>query len=575
MKKYILMIVAGLMTASCVETLILPDDKTVDEDFWKSKQDVQLMVNGAYQSMLSTNVMSRLIVWGGLRSEEMLPVASVSSTLQEDLAEINLGNTQADNQFAEWAPLYGVINRCNLILQRAEEVMAEDPSYTQGDYLADCSQMLALRALCYFYLVRNFRDVPYITSAYTDSSQDRNVAQSAPSAVLEGCLKDLAEAEKNALSASAFADWRRVGYFTRDGINALQADMYLWRASVTHSSQDYEQAIAYCDKVIASKKDQHKAKRGEIVDKDYWLAEGRGATAEIFITKDAEESILELQFDGSSNNNVGITQYYNHYRDASGAVPYLYASTIFRTGGEVFTSANVSADWRALMTTYNQVVTVGDFDGMEIRKYVSTNASYSPNSTNASPEMKNSSYTSTLRMNYIVYRLTDVMLLKAEALTALATGDDDTAHLQAAFELVKTVNTRSRENEVDSLKWNTFRNSVSSMEELVLSERLRELAFEGKRWYDLLRYNYRHAEGVDYSTTLAAQSEAGATPVTTYAPMLDLMKRKLSGKGNAVAAKMNTEQKLYMPIPLADLNICPLLRQNPGYGTTDNFNKNY
>ena len=62
MKKYILMIVASLMAVSCVDTVILPDDKTVDEDFWKSKSDVQLMVNGAYRSMLSTDIVKRLIV---------------------------------------------------------------------------------------------------------------------------------------------------------------------------------------------------------------------------------------------------------------------------------------------------------------------------------------------------------------------------------------------------------------------------------------------------------------------------------------------------------------------------------
>ena len=67
MKRYIFMAVAVLMMVSCVDTLIMPDDKTVDEDFWKSKRDVQLMVNGAYQAMLGENVISRLIVWGDLR----------------------------------------------------------------------------------------------------------------------------------------------------------------------------------------------------------------------------------------------------------------------------------------------------------------------------------------------------------------------------------------------------------------------------------------------------------------------------------------------------------------------------
>ena len=239
------------------------------------------------------------------------------------------------------------------------------------------------------------------------------------------------------------------------------------------------------------------------------------------------------------------------------------------------------------MNTYNTPVTAGDFDVLEIRKYVSDNGAYSPSTTSAKPETKASSYSTSLPMNYIIYRLTDVMLMKAEALTGKVmlkeTGDEnnesldnaDIAQLQTAFNLVKYVNTRSKEYEADSLKWNTYRDGASTMEKLILAERLRELAFEGKRWYDLLRYNYRHVSGVDYKTTLADQNERGVAVVSVYDEMLNLMKRKLSGKGNAVAAKMNTEPKLYMPIPLSDINLCPLLKQNPGYGSSEKYNKNY
>lgn len=571
----LLLATCSLMMVSCVDTLILPDNKTVDEDFWKSKSDVQLMVNGAYQRMLNADVISRLIVWGDLRSEEMIPVASITGTIKEDLEEINLGNTQTDNTFATWAAFYAVINRCNLVLQRAEAVMSEDPNYTNGDYLSDRAQMLALRSLCYFYLVRNFRDVPFITDAYSDSSQGRNVAQSSPDSVLTSCLSDLAEAEKNTVSASAYTDWRRVGYFTRDAINALQADIYLWLGSVQHSTADYEQAVAYCDKIIASKKSQHIRKRGETTEKDYYLSEGMNAFYDLFINKNAEESILELQFQYGTNDNAGTTQYFNHYNTNSGSVPYLYASSIFKYGGEVYTSGSTLTDYRAMNNTYTNTagatVTVGDFDGLRIRKYVAQSDYINPPSQVAtSPD-----YNSTLDMNYIIYRLSDIMLMKAEALTALASDDADASRLHAAFDLVKTVNLRSKQTESDSLKWNTYSDGKSTMENLILAERLRELAFEGKRWYDLMRYSYRHMEGVDYATTLAAQNDAGRTPVAVYDEMLNLMKRKLSGKGNAVAAKMNTEPRLYMPVPLSDLNISPLLRQNPSYSDNDNFNKNY
>ncbi len=566
----------AFFTASCVDTVILPDDKTVDEDFWKSKSDVQLMVNGAYRSMLSNDIMARLIVWSGLRSEEMLPVSNITGSLVEDLTEINLANIQPDNVFSRWAAFYHVINNCNLVLSRAGAVRSEDPSYTEGDYLSDCSQMLALRALCYFYLVRNFRDVPYVTEAFMNSSQDRNIPQSAPDSVLLGCINDLKTAEANALSASAFNDWRRVGYMTKDAIQALLADIYLWRASVNHNTSDYEACISYCDKVIASKKGQHILGRGETEEKDYYLADGREMFSDLFITQNAEESIFELQY---NEGKMACCQYLPHYNN--GDSPYLYASSLFKNQGTIYTTVSGASgikDWRGLNYTYNVPVTVGSFDGLEIRKYVSDGKDGQYNLITSTAYLKkNRAYSAAYQQNYIVYRLTDVMLMKAEALTALASDDAD-IRLRQAFNLVQFVNSRSKtiESSNDSIHWVAFSSGVATMEELVLNERLRELAFEGKRWYDLLRYNYRHVTGVDYTKTLAELDDNGVAPVENYNgnAIIKLAVRKLTN-GDAVAAKMNNEQKLYMPIPLADLNVCPALRQNPGYGTNEKSSKNY
>ncbi|MBQ5455452.1 MAG: RagB/SusD family nutrient uptake outer membrane protein, partial [Prevotella sp.] len=240
MKKYLSIIFASLLMVSCVDTVLLPDDKTVDEDFWKTKSDVSLMVEGAYKSMLSADVISRLIVWGDFRSDELLAVTSISSnSTVTALTEIDAQNVQTDNMFASWACLYKVINNCNIVLDRAGSVMSIDPSYTEGDYNTDCSQMLALRALCYFYLVRNFRDVPYNDHAYMTSSEEMNIFQSTPDSVLQRCINDLEKAEKTALDPTAFSDWRRVGHINRDAINAILADIYLWRGSVMHNESDY------------------------------------------------------------------------------------------------------------------------------------------------------------------------------------------------------------------------------------------------------------------------------------------------------------------------------------------------
>lgn len=102
--------------------------------------------------------MSRLIVWGDFRSDELNLVSSVTGLATVlHFTEIDAVNMQTTNTFATWGGLYSVINNCNIVLDRSKAVMDVDPSYTEGDYTTDRSQMLALRSLCYFYLVRNFR----------------------------------------------------------------------------------------------------------------------------------------------------------------------------------------------------------------------------------------------------------------------------------------------------------------------------------------------------------------------------------------------------------------------------------
>ena len=561
------LLVIGMV--SCVDTVILPDDKTVDEDFWKSKSDVQQMVYGAYNSMLSSSVIERLIVWGDLRSDELMPVNSVTlnTAIQEDLTEINTGNTQPDNRYATWSSLYAVINNCNIVLDKAAVVMQEDPSYTEGDYLADCSQMLALRSLCYFILVRTFRDVPYTTEAFMNSSQFMDIPQSNPDSVLP----------------TAYSDWKRVGTFTRDGIDALLADIYLWRGSVNRSTADYQKTIDYCDKVIESKKAQHQRTMGEIEEQEYPLANGPMAFSTLFVRQNAEESIFELQFPGNNTasnvlNNIAFCQYLNVVTNKT--APYLRAPSIFKYGNTassaVYKTGTSVNDYRALSDTYSP-----SGDDLDVRKFVDSRGDM--RSASAGQETKVARAAAPYAQNYIFYRLTDVMLMKAEALTALAADEND-PNLQVAFNLVQAVNARSKVSpSADSLRWVGVRNYVENatdnrktdMEKLVLAERLRELAFEGKRWYDLLRYNFRNTTTpVDYKTTLAEQASRGVSFVNNYDPMLDLMKRKFSSGGDAVKAKMRTEPKLYMPIPEADIKICPQLQQNPAYNSSSNYGKN-
>ena len=93
--------------------------------------------------------------------------------------------------------------------------------------------------------------------AYLNSSDDLNASQSNPDSVLTMCINDLEEASKYAVSGSTYGDWRDKGYLNQDGINAILADIYLWRGSINRSASDYEACVKYCDKVIQAKKEAY------------------------------------------------------------------------------------------------------------------------------------------------------------------------------------------------------------------------------------------------------------------------------------------------------------------------------
>lgn len=590
MKKYILMIVSSMMLVSCVDTIILPDDKTVDEDFWKTKQQVASMVTAAYSSMASNDVMARLIVWGEFRTDEVLgPSQNVdNSTTKTALEEISAVNMQTTNMFAQWASLYTVINRCNIVLEKAEAVMSADPNYTLGDYQVDRSQMLALRALCYFYLVRNFRDVPYIETAFMNSSQNMQIGQTAPAEVLQRCINDLEEASKTALDARGYStsEWQRVGWLTADGINTLLADIYLWRASVMHSQADYAKCIEICDKVIASKRNQHVKGYGETTEKAYPLADATSMYEELFVEQNAEESIFELQ----SKSNTGISQYYYKYKSAStnGGEGWIRATNIFGNSSSTYnitTSMSSSTLYSAGDMRYYAACYIPSTSeaAYSIRKIVTNNVVSGKSTASNRDDLGNGG----LDRNLNIYRLSDVMLMKAEALVQQV---DTTSEkniqdslLHNAFYLVQAVNNRALhpDNQGDSIRWSsataTSRFSTLSkdqFEELVLQERMREFCFEGRRWYDLMRYNYRHISGVDYTRTLASINDAGEALPANSKDMLTLMTRKRDD-ASGVQAKMANEAYLYMPVPNSDIIVCPLLRQNPAYKDTKEFEKNY
>ena len=575
--------------SSCNDFLtIYPTDKTVGEDFWKTKEDVEGMVTGAYTQMLSYGCQERAIIWGAFRSDELTKYSDYSSTALDNISAVNLLPT---NGYNSWGNFYGVINRCNIVLNHAPEVMELDPKFTQGDYDEIRAQMLALRSLCYFYLVRTFRDVPYTTQSYEDDDQVFAIPQTAPDSVLQYCINDLEEAEKYIMKSGAYGvnNWRNKGYMTRDAVYALMADIYLWRASMTHNRSFYEKCIEYADKLIDSKDEYYRTihvnRIGGAQEDKYHLAD-LNSMYNIFSTQfgNQDESILEWQYDGRSQANNALLNYYNREgdNDHQHSNSEIMATQIFNfpdetantlQGRKVYHSKNDYRYWQNVYGVNNEEATE-----LSIRKFIASSGIVQGEGSSVGNDPTGFTRGETairrdyrnFSQNWIVYRLTDVMLMKAEALVQTAASDSDHVALNEAFQLVQTINKRAMKvTATDTLLIENFKGK-EAMELLVLAERERELCFEGKRWYDLVRFCYRHMEGVDANRKMADMTDWPAL----YSPMLRLIVRKYVNGGDAVSYKMKSEPYLYWPIQYSETLVNNQIKQNPVFQQEKSTTKN-
>ena len=208
MKRTLTILSAALLLTgftSCSKYLdTLPLNDVVLENYWTEKKDVESVLNSCYESLENRESIIRMAVWGELRSENIVSGTSVPNEFADALKETLL----PASSLTAWSIFYQTINRCNTVIHYAPGVQEIDPNYTEGYYMADRSQMLALRAMCYFYLIRTFRDVPMTTEAYMSDSQEMNIPQSAPGVILDQCINDLLEAEPTAVPSATPTETR-------------------------------------------------------------------------------------------------------------------------------------------------------------------------------------------------------------------------------------------------------------------------------------------------------------------------------------------------------------------------------
>lgn len=563
--------------SSCQDWLtIYPQTQIVEENFWEDRNDLDGVRYACYKKMCET--LNKMVLWGDLRSDNYVLSGAATDggvrgtiNLYNEIREGKIDRDSAELYF-DWSGFYTTINYCNKVLSHGEEVLANDKQFTRIEWNQIKAEITALRALNYFYLLRAFKDIPYTTKVINKDTEVEYFSATNQLVVLDSLITDV-EAVKGK-ATNRYPSMRDTkGMITNAAIYALLSDMYLWRASlregrfgkdatdelvvnnlpgqsytVQHSVKgDYQLCADYADEAmrsLARQTQQNNQGFGTSLSDmlSYGLdnvslykndfsnfATGVQLTAhnKIFGQGNSDESILELQFNASDNRKNDIVSDLWGY--STKALLAVSDAAIDKALGDQkkYDARTWISSWMRVRSVYGSINTYA----------LPTTYCFKYNSimpTNYSSGRINDMWidvSSDSYHNWIIYRLSDVMLQKAEALAALSTSKND-EYAKTALRYVNALNRRWFCNDIDNPMKGLASESVtnpdgaiffdksnvgtlgnivtaSNVEVAVLNERQIEFIGEGKRWFDLVRYAERHSGGTSGAGTDVRESKEG------------------------------------------------------------------
>ncbi len=429
----IILITIMFLAGSCEEFLtVLPENNQSTVQYWKTKEDVEAVLGAGYVKLRAAQ--ENLFLWGEARGNGIYFSASGTSG-QLAAQKLRQFDILATNELAKWDKLYAIINMANSVIKYAPKV--KDASFNENVRNSYLSEAYYLRSLAYFWLVRLWRDVPFVKEPYVDDTAPYDVAQTQGNIILQQCLVDL----QNSLEAAktrfpeidATNPVNTKGRATKWSVYALIADINLWLGN-------YDAAISACESVINS------GQVGLISGTNWFLN---------YFPGNSNESIFEIQYSYSLNQTNAFISWFSTNK-------YYYISPY----QQLLFQAN-PGDLRGLNSSYNS-------SGL-IWKYIGINST----TTTA----RNSSLQTD--QNYILYRLADVYLMQAEAYIMKG----DSLNLRKGLNLINVVRSRA------GLAASLGSSEQLGMMNTLLEERQREFFAEGKNWFDLVRTGIRPNAG--------------------------------------------------------------------------------
>lgn len=442
-KKIFITICILLIITACNFLDETPISTLTEENMWQSYRDVRAGVNDIYFNFRST-MRYNYFNWGELRGDNFemkTPGSGETDKLINNLLTSDLSCTN-------WSQLYKTINSANSAIKHipfASLPKEED----QKDFLG---QAYAMRALCYFYAIRVWGDVP----VYLEPTEDLGTVRyshrvSADSILSEIIVPDLLTAES--LIKPTNRERKRI---SKRAVWSILADAYLWL-------EDYDNVVATVDKFNSSL--------------------GAGTAYKIENNMASLASIFSNDLDRKPSDNNDTSDEYGNLKEILFVIHFNqkewnYSSWIWGLfGGGSAGLVKLSEEFSNIVTSPDRV---GDERGS--RYYMNGDAM-----TKYVPEGASIAYTvwSECEIAYPIYRTTELYFMKAEALAHLSRWDEavniinEDIKKRAAYNSASPIYSRAK-------KASDFAN-LDELIDYILEEKRVEMIGEGKRWFDLVR----------------------------------------------------------------------------------------
>lgn len=532
-KTYLLVLLLPFMF-SCAGLLDTdPVDRLNPSNFWKTSKDANSALNALYKWL--PNI-------GEISNDGMTDIATYNF---ESASQVRIlcGEQTADMSYFldKYRNLYKAIHDVNYFIENVQLVLNNDPLYTEDIMLNQIAQARVIRAITYMQLVFLFGDVPLITKTLS-LDESRNVTQSDKEEIIDFISKELSESSKY-LKETYNDDPQNIGHITKGAALGMKARAMLYAGRYDEAAKAAKAVMdlgIYSLYPYFSKLFSYEAKNNSEVILDYQYEKslksnsvfnsyapkgmfGSNALApnynliEIFETLDGN-SVDSYNPYKNRDPRLGYTVWLPSFSDEVKG-DLLYNNVIFDSRPGSGTIDEVNVDFQRSKTGY------------AMKKYIN-------------PE--DLSDRSNCGINYIILRYADVLLMYAEAKIELNQIDN------SVYEAVNMVRNGREDVKMSSIPEGQ---TQETFREIIRAERVKELALEGLRFWDIRRWK------------IAEDVIKGPIPGMKYISVGD---SSADGKieqfiYGGIYRSFNPNRDYLYPIPKQELDLNSNLKQNPGY----------